>query len=208
MLLACAWIVYEALERLTGEPPPVPGAPVLAVGVLGLLLNLGSAWALVRSGAESMNVRAALLHVVGDALGSVAAIVAAALLLLGIPAADAAASLAVAALVTFGSVRLLREATRVLLELPPPGLDVTQVRDALLAVEGVVEVHDLHAWTLDGRTPMVSAHLVLAEQASFESVCRAATTMLEERFRVAHATVQPERDKLCGTRCGVEAGVV
>lgn len=208
LLAACAWIVYEAVLRLTGEPPHVPGVPVLAVGVLGLAVNLGSAWALARSDAENLNVRGALLHMLADALGSVAAIVAALLLMLGVPGADAAASLAVAALVTFGAVRLLREAGRVLLELPPPGLDVTQVRDALLAVDGVVEVHDLHAWSLDGRTPMVSAHLVLEEEASFETVCRAAHSLLEDRFRVAHATVQPERGRLCGTRCGVEAGGV
>lgn len=202
MLGACAWIVWEALRRLSGDPPEIAGVPVLAVGVLGLAVNLGSAWVLGHADPHNLNVRGALLHMLGDALGSLAAIVAAVLLLLGLPAADAGASLAVAALVAVGAVRLLREAGRVLLELPPPGLDVRQLRDALLAVDGVVGVHDLHAWSVDGRTPMVSAHLVLADDARFEPVCGRVLAMLHDRFHVAHATVQPERGhQACGVRC-------
>jgi cobalt-zinc-cadmium efflux system protein len=141
-----------------------------------------------------------------DALGSAGAVVAAILLLNGVPLADPIVSIGVAGLVAFGAIRLLRDAGRVLLELPPRGLDVEAMRQALLAVDGVVEVHDFHAWTLDGRQPMVSAHLVLHERSAFDDVCRRAHATLHDRFSVHHATLQAERpDTACPTNCGVEA---
>lgn len=207
LLVACVGITWEALHRLATGPEAVPGAPVLVVGLIGLGINLGSAWALYRSDADNLNIRGALFHMLADALGSVAAVVAAVLLLLGVPAADPVMSLGVAALVAWGALRLLRDAGRVLLELPPPGLDVDRLRDALLAVDGVVEVHDLHAWSLDGRRPIVSAHLVIGEGASFESVCAVAHEALHDGFQVDHATLQPERGAGCHTNCGVQARV-
>lgn len=208
LLVACAGITREAALRLWAGPGEVPGLPVLVVGVVGLLVNLASAWFLHRSEADNLNVRGALMHVLADALGSVAAIGAAILLMLGYPAADPLMSLGVAALVAWGAFRLLRDAGRVLLELPPPGLDVARVRDALLSVDGVVEVHDLHAWSLDGRRPIVSAHLVIGDGAGFEEVCGRAHAALHDGFDVDHATLQPERaDGHCHTNCGVEARV-
>lgn len=200
---ACGWIVFEAVERLVHGAPEVPGMAVLVTGFVGLVINLASAWYLHRSDDQGLNTRGALLHMLGDALGSVAAMVSAGFLLVGVPAADPVASLVVAALVAVGAWALLRDAGTVLLELPPPGLDVDGVRDALLELDGVSEVHDLHAWTLDGRTPIVSAHLVLGEGAAFEGVCGAAHRLLHDRFDIEHATVQPERGNGCHTDCGV-----
>jgi cobalt-zinc-cadmium efflux system protein len=140
-----------------------------------------------------------------DALGSGAAIVAAVCLMMGIPSADPVVSLLVAVLVAIGAARLLRDAGRVLLELPPVGFDVTQVRTALGGIDGVVEVHDLHAWSLDGRTALVSAHLVVEEGAPSDGVCRRARAMLDDRFGVGHSTLQVESaGGKCGTRCGEE----
>lgn len=202
LVFASAYIVFEAVGRLIAGAPEVAGAPVLVVGVLGLLVNLGSAWFLHGADHGNLNVRAALLHVLGDALGSVAAIVAALLLMVGIRGADPVASLVVAVLVVLGAVRLLRDAGRVLMELPPQGLDVARVREALVGIDGVVGVHDLHAWSLDGRTPLVSAHLVVAEAES-DGVCRRARHVLDEAFGVHHTTLQVERpDGSCETRCG------
>lgn len=183
------------------------GLPVLIVGGIGLAINLGSAWALHRSSSDNMNVRGALVHMLADALGSVGAVVAAVLLLLGLPAADAIVSLGVAALVAWGSWGLLRDAGRVLLQLPPPSLDVAAVRDGLVEVKGVVEVHDVHAWSLDGIEAIVSAHLVIAPDEDFAAVCDAAHALLHQRFEVHHATLQPERGGTCPTNCGVEAHV-
>lgn len=208
LVAACVWIVVEAVERLVHGAPQVPGVAVFATGFVGLVINLASAWYLHRSDDDGMNTRGALLHMLGDALGSVAAMVSAGFLLVGVPAADPVASLVVAALVAVGAWSLLRDAGTVLLELPPPGLDVDGVRDALLALDGVAEVHDLHAWTLDGRTPIVSAHLVLGQDAPFEEVCRDAHRLLHDRFEVEHATVQPERGQGCHTDCGVRSSAI
>lgn len=200
---ACVYIVSEAIGRLVSGPPPLEGGPVLVVGVLGLAVNLGSAWFLHNAGDHgNLNVRAAMLHMLADALGSVAAIVAAVMLMNGVPGADPVASLIVAVLVVVGAVRLLRDAGRVLLELPPHGFDVARVREALVGIDGVVEVHDLHAWTLDGRTPLVSAHLVVEAGVS-DGVCVRARHLLDHTFGVEHSTLQVEGVNVrCGTRCG------
>ena len=207
LVAACAWIVFEAIERLLQGAPDVPGEAVLVTGFVGLVINLASAWYLHRSDDQGLNTRGALLHMLGDALGSVAAMVSAGFVLVGVPQADPIASLVVAALVAVGAWSLLRDAGTVLLELPPPGLDVDGVRDALLSLDGVAEVHDLHAWTLDGRTPIVSAHLVLGQDAAFEGVCGVAHRLLHDRFDIEHATLQPERGDGCHTDCGVRSGV-
>jgi cobalt-zinc-cadmium efflux system protein len=201
LLGVCAWIVFEAVGRLFEGAPPVPAMPVLWVGAAGFVLNLGSAWVLHRSDHDNLNIRGALLHLLADALGSLAAIGAAVAMMYGIPAADPIASLAVAALVTVGTVRLLRDAGRVLLELPPAGVDVQRVREALHHVEGVTDVHDLHIWSIDGRSSLVSAHLVVGEATPFEGACERAHHLLDEKFGVHHATLQVERPGSCGGRC-------
>jgi cobalt-zinc-cadmium efflux system protein len=190
LLLACAWIVWEAVSRLLGEPPHVPGWPVLVIGVIGLVINLGSAWALFRTDRNNLNVRGALAHMLGDALGSVGAIAAAGLLFLGWSAADAWISLGIAGLVTWSGYRVLKDSGRVLLELPPVGLDVASLRDALLELDGVEALHDLHVWSVDGNTAMLSAHLV-SDRPDGE-ICDTAQTLLRERFGVVHATLQVE----------------
>lgn len=205
LLIVCGLIVRESVARMAAGPPEVPGAPVLVVGVVGLVINLASAAVLHRADHGDLNVRGAMLHMLGDALGSVAAIVAAVLLLFGFTLADPVASVLVAALVAFGAVFLVRDAGRVLLELPPPGFDVGGVWTALRAVDGVVDVHDLHAWSLDGRTPLVSVHLVVDADAAPEHVSARARTLLGGTFGVHHATLQlerPDHGEPCAVRCG------
>jgi cobalt-zinc-cadmium efflux system protein len=203
LLVACGWIVWEAGHRLASGPPEVAGLPVLVVGAIGLAINLGSAWALWRSDPDNINIRAALAHMLADALGSLAAVVAAVLLMLGVQAADAAVSLGVAALVAWGAWSVLRDAGRILLQLPPADLDVARIRDALVALDGVLQVHDVHAWSLDGRHAIVSAHLVLADGAAYAEVCHAGHAVLEERFDIHHATLQTEAGAGCPVDCGV-----
>jgi cobalt-zinc-cadmium efflux system protein len=200
---AAGWIVFEAIQRLITGAPHVEGLPVLVVGVAGLVLNLGSAWVLHKADHGNLNVRGALMHMLADALGSGAAIVAAVLLMVGVPSADPVVSLLVAVLVAWGAARLLRDAGRVLLELPPVGFDVGSVRTALGGIDGVVEVHDLHAWSLDGRNALVSAHLVVEDSARSDGVCSRARAMLDDKFGVGHATLQVESaGGQCRTRCG------
>ncbi|MCK6501855.1 cation diffusion facilitator family transporter [Myxococcota bacterium] len=189
---ACAFIVWEAVERLRQGPPDVPGLPVLVVGGLGLALNLGSAWALSRADSGNLNVRGALVHMLADALGSVGAMVAAGLVMAGIPAADPVVSLFIAGLVLWGTVGLLRDTGRVLLQFPPPGFDVEGMCLALEAVPGVASVHDAHVWTLDGQGAIVSVHLVARAGADLEAVRAAAVRSLEHDHGVRHATLQVE----------------
>lgn len=191
-LLVCAWIFVEAAERLLGDPPPVPGLPVLAVALVGLAINLGSVALLVRSDRENLNIRGALLHMAADALGSVGAALAALLLMVGFPAADAIVSVLIAALILYGTLRLIRDSGRVLLQLPPQHLDVGAVRRALVATPGVVDVHDLHVWTLDGHAPVLSVHLVVADADARDATRQAAVRALRERYGVRHATIQVE----------------
>ena len=205
---ACAYIIYEAVERLQGGPPEVPGWPILVVGVIGLAINLGSAWALYRAGGDNLNIRGALIHMLADALGSVGAIVAAGLVLVGFPAADPLVSLLIAGLVLWGTWGLLRDSVRVLLQLPPPGFDVPKLTDLLLADPEVQAVHDVHVWTLDGHKPIVSAHASLMDPVNSEAVLKRLTRALQEQLKVHHSTLQLEPPgALCASQdCGVSGG--
>ena len=192
MLLACAWIAWEAVGRLAAGAPDVPGLPILVVGLVGLAINLGSVAVLLRSGADDLNVRGALLHMAADALGSVGAVLAAGLVMAGVPAADPVVSLAIAGLVLWSTGSLLRDTGRVLLQLPPVGLDVRALRDTLVAVPGVASVHDLHVWTLDGQRAIVTAHLVCSDAGAPDTIRQAALTALEAHHGVGHATLAVE----------------
>jgi len=198
LLVAVGFIFVTAIERLTGHPPHVDAAPVLIVGIVGLVVNLGSAWFLHRAGGENLNVRGALLHMLADALGSVGAIVAAALLARGIYGADAAISLVIGVLVLWTTADLLRDSGRILLQFSPPDLRAQEVDEALRSVEGVLDVHDLHIWTLDGEHAVLTAHLVMVEGALPDSVRRAAEGLLSDRFEIEHSTLQPESGDSCG----------
>ncbi len=198
MVVVVLLILIEAVERLVHGSPEVPGWPVLVIGVIGLAVNLGSAWALYRSDKEDLNIRGALIHMMGDALGSVAAIVAAGFLLAGIHKADAVASLLVAVIVTWSTLRLLSATLRVLLQFAPPGLSVQAVRAALLSLEDVAEVHALHIWSLDGRQTVLSAHLVARSPEFATRLTDQAAAMLKARFDIRHCTVQVETDRPCG----------
>lgn len=191
LVLACVFIFTEAWERLSTTAPPLPGVPMLVVAVAGLAINIGSAWFLHRSGANDLNVRAALAHMIADALGSVGAVVAAlAVLFFDFYAADAIASLIIGALVLWGAYGLLKESARVLLEFAPPGLDQDVLSSALLEIDGVAQVHELHVWMLGGPEAIVTAHLVPEEDASPYDVLEAAERVLRERYRIEHSTLQ------------------
>lgn len=185
-------IVSEAIERI-GAPTEVRGLGMMVVAVLGLLVNLASAWILARQGGSSINVRAALFHVLSDALGSVAAIVAGALILtLGWNLADPIASLLIATFILWGAFRLLRDTTHVLMEGAPPGVDVEALEATIVETEGVEAVHDLHVWSLVPGETLLSAHVVLRPGAHGTDVARLVGVRLDQMHGVEHATIQPE----------------
>ncbi|MDF1563997.1 MAG: cation diffusion facilitator family transporter [Deltaproteobacteria bacterium] len=205
MLVLIVWICVEAVRRINAGAPELAGMPILLVGAAGLFINLASAWVLYRSGRDNLNVRGALLHMLADALGSVGAIVAALLVMAGYPAADAVVSFLIAGLILAGTWTLLRDSTRILLELPPNGFDVAGLEQAVLESPEVVSVHDLHVWSLAGAEPIVTAHLVLPESAEPARVRQAIECRLRDDFGITHLTLQFEDvgGEVCGLHhCG------
>ena len=189
-------VVVEAIRRLADPPQIETGAVLFAAG-LGLAANIGGLVLLAGGRRESLNVRGAFLEVLGDALGSVAVLVAAGVIAVtGQERADPIASLVIAALIVPRAVRLLRDAGEVLLEGTPRGVDLVEVRRHMLAQPGVVDVHDLHAWTITSGVPVLSAH-VTVERDLLGDGCGGSMLdrlhhCLREDFDVEHSTFQLE----------------
>ncbi len=184
-------IIKEAIERWM-TPIDIHGRPMLATAVGGLVVNLLVALMLMR-GQSNLNIRAALAHVLTDALGSVAAIMASvAVLLWGLTRADPVLSGLIALLVVFSGWRVLRETTGILLEGAPPHLDVTAIERAILACPGVASVHDLHVWRISERFDTLTAHVTLQRGRHGTDVCREVAECLKENYGLSHVTIQPE----------------
>jgi cobalt-zinc-cadmium efflux system protein len=195
LLFAVAgWVVIEAIRRI-GSEPEVLGGPMLVVAVLGLVANI-VAFLLLRSGAsESINVEGAYLEVLADTVGSVGVIVAAILLqVFGWTWIDAVAGVAIGAWILPRTWRLGRRSVRVLLQSAPADIDLDELVEALSAIDGVVDVHDLHVWTLTSDMDAASAHLVTANGADSHAVLDRARQCLIERHGISHGTFQIEPD--------------
>jgi cobalt-zinc-cadmium efflux system protein len=190
LLVVSVLIVVEALTRL-GDPPGVDGVGVLVLGVIGLAGNAAATWVLAAGEREDINLEGVLRHSAGDALSSLGVVVAGALVLIaGWDAADPVAGLLIAALIAASSWRLLKEPVDVLLESAPAGTDVRAVGQAMAAEPQVVEVHDLHVWTVTSGFPALSAHVVVDRGASRDDVLARMERMLAERFDIQHTTLQ------------------
>jgi len=190
MLALVAWIALEAVRRLLA-PAPVAGSTVIVVALTGLAVNLAVAWMLARGGA-GINARGALLHVFGDLLGSVAALVAGLVVYrTGWTPIDPILSLVVALLILRSTLALLRESTGVLMEAVPARLSYDAVGRALAGLPGVTGVHDLHVWHMSAERVALSAHLVLTDGAAWPRALAAAQRMLARDFAIEHVTLQP-----------------
>lgn len=200
MLGVIAYIWIEAVERLA-SPQPVKGGAVIAVAAIGLLVNLGAAGILHR-GEQNLNVRGAALHVMGDLLGSLAALVAGAVIwFTGWYPIDSLLSAFIGILILVSSVRLLRDILHVVMEGVPKDIDLEEVGRSMAAVPGIRHVHDLHVWALDTSTYAVSAHVVLANMADWERRRQALEATLAKRFGISHATLQPEAFEAFESEC-------
>ncbi len=183
-------IVVEALGRFE-SPPDVSGGGMLAVGLAGLAGNLAATWVLASGDREDLNLEGVLRHSAADALSSIGVVVAAVLVLAaGWNAADPAASLVIAGLILLGSWQLLKEPVDVLLEAAPTGTDVSAIGTAMAAERDVVEVHDLHVWTVTSGFPALSAHVVVRPGCDRDRVLRGVELLLHERFGITHTTLQ------------------
>jgi cobalt-zinc-cadmium efflux system protein len=186
------YILVETVLRLL-EPPVVASGTMLMFGVVGLAGNAVSLALLRRGQAESLNLRGAFLEVLNDLLGSAAVLTAGAVIwFTGFQRADAIASAAVGALIIPRTWKLLREALDVLLEATPKGVDLTEVRRHLLDERGVVDVHDLHAWTITSGMPVLSAHIVVDDPSSSGQVLDRLCDCLRGHFDIDHSTIQVE----------------
>jgi len=185
------WIVVEAVRRLD-DPPPVEGGWILVAGVAGLLVNLAAARVLHAAGG-GLNVRAALLHVLADLASSVGVVVAALVVLAtGWEAADPLAGLLIGLLVLASTFGILRESVGILLEGVPEGIDPRAVREAMVGSRGVVDVHDLHIWTITSGFPALSAHVLVEPKADCHAIRRELETLLRDGYELTHTTLQVE----------------
>lgn len=196
LFLMAFYILYEAYRRFR-EPSEVSSLPMLAVAVVGLVVNLIGIWLLRRAAKESLNMQGAFLEVVSDLLGSVGVIVAAGIMwATGWWYADPIFSVVIGLFILPRTWNLMMQAVNVLLEATPAHINLAEVEQAMLGVEGVAAVHDLHVWTITSGIEALSAHVVLAEgmepQAAATLVARLAA-VLEDKFKIDHSTIQVEQ---------------
>ncbi|MCP1356135.1 cation diffusion facilitator family transporter [Aneurinibacillus migulanus] len=202
------YIFIEAYRRFF-TPEPIASGSMLTIAVIGLAVNIIAAWMLMRGGdtSDNLNVRSAFLHVIGDMLGSVGAIIAAVLIWqFGWTIADPIASVVVAVLVILSAWRVIRDSVNVLMEGVPAGIDIDEVREAVLAIDGVTAIHDLHVWTVTSGFPSLSCHLVIRNMEQSGEVLRKANHLFKEQFHIAHTTIQIEDPDMCqeGDMCDEE----
>jgi cobalt-zinc-cadmium efflux system protein len=191
MLAVVALIGIEAIRRLL-DPAPVAGGAVTIIAAIGLVVNLVAAWVLSSAGGSSFNTRGALLHVMGDLLGSLAALVAGGVIMVtGWMPIDPILSLAVALLILRSTWQLLKQSTGVLMESVPRHLDFDAIGRSLAALPGVSDVHDLHIWNMSTEEVALSAHLSIARGDDWPALLAQARRMLASDYTIRHATLQP-----------------
>lgn len=202
LLFIVAWIAIEAVQRLL-NPQPVDATAVIWIGTLGFATNL-LVFALLRRGhAHDMNISAATLHVIGDLLGSVAAVGAAIVIhYTGWTPADPISSLVVSLLIARSAWTLVRRSTHILMEGAPDGLDVNELRSTLeQRIPAIRDVHHVHLWLVGPRDPLMTMHATILPGADQAAVLRQTKEVLQERFGITHATIQIEVDACVDENC-------
>jgi len=191
-------IAITAIDRLRA-PHAIDGTIIMLVAAIGLIINVGAAW-ILRRGEQNLNVRGAWLHVMGDLLGSVAALVAGIVIwLTGWTPIDALLSLFISALILLSSFRLLNDVTRVLMEGVPKNIDLPEVGRSMASVNGVQEVHDLHIWNLSSELVSLSAHVKIETMQEWQNILRRLRERLKTQYGIEHVTLQPELDERVAT---------
>lgn len=190
LVLLGAWFTYEGIHRLV-DPPDVEGGLVLAVAVLGVLVNLVATWLLSRANRSSLNIEGAFQHLLTDLYAFIGTVVAGVVMVTtDFVRADAIAALVVAALMLRSGFLLLRDSGRVLLEGAPTGLDLAQLESDLGEVDGVVQLHDLHVWEVTSGFPSLSAHVLVAPDQDCHATRERLQRMLATHYDITHTTLQ------------------
>lgn len=198
LFVMAGFIVFEAYERFI-DPPEVAGGTMMVIALVGLAANLISAWSLMRKSdiKGNINVRSAYLHILGDALGSVGAILAGLLMLLfDWYIADPIISVIVALLILRSAWQVVNHTIHILMEGTPAAIDAREVEETLLAIRGVKDLHDLHIWTITSGLDSLSCHLIIEDDQDCQVVLQEAIRRIEERFRIQHTTIQIEKSQL------------
>ncbi|WP_079709070.1 cation diffusion facilitator family transporter [Paraliobacillus ryukyuensis] len=192
LMVISIYIFWEAFHRFF-EPPSVSGS-MMIIAIIGLIVNILVAWILMRGDTnENLNLRSALLHVMGDLLGSVGAIIAGILILVfDWNIADPIASVIVAILILVSGWRITRDSIHVLMEGIPSNIDLKAVEDQLLRIDGVHEVHDLHVWSITSDFPALSCHLIVQSEVNRDTLLQEASSVLHNQFDLDHTTIQME----------------
>ncbi len=202
------YVVWEASRRFA-DPPDVSSGPMLAIAAVGLAANIAAAAILSRHAASGLNLRAAYLHVLGDAAASVGVIVAGVIMLTtGQLIADPLISVFIGALILVGAFRLTWETIQILLEATPPGLSIGDIQRAMLETPGIGGIHDLHVWTVTSGFVSLSAHVETDEASDQHDILASLRRLLARRFGIEHATIQLETATLheeLEACCGVDS---
>ena len=191
MFIVLGWICFEAIDRLT-NPHDVSGGSVMLIATIGMFVNIGVALSLSRD-KKNVNTRAALVHVLGDLLGSVAAIISGAVIYFGGPVeVDPILSLLICALVAHAAWGVLKETVPVMLDAVPEGVNYEEVGEAIAGIPGVVSVHDLHVWVMSPGYSAISAHLKIDSHRSWPVILEEIRKNVKDRFGIDHMAFQPE----------------
>lgn len=198
LFVIAAFIIAEAVKRF-GEPPTVASGTMMIIAGIGLLANLASAWFLMRKAdvKDNLNVRSAYLHIIGDAIGSVGAIIAGILMsLFSWYIADPIISVIVAVLILKSAWGVIKSTVHILMEGTPANVDAEQVGKTLLLIHGVKEVHDLHIWTITSGLDSLSCHLIVEDSVDCQAVLQEAIEQIADEFQIEHTTIQIEKSQL------------
>ncbi|KEF38428.1 cation diffusion facilitator family transporter [Schinkia azotoformans MEV2011] len=198
LFLIAGFIVYEAYGRFF-DPPTVASGSMMLIALIGLFANLLSAWALMRKGdvKDNVNLRSAYLHVLGDALGSVGAILAGIVMyFFGWYVADPIISVIVALLILKSAWGIIKHTVHILMEGTPITIDQQEVYKALEEIPGVINIHDLHIWTITSGLDSLSCHILIEDNQDSQVILQAAITKIENIFKIKHTTIQVEKSDL------------
>ncbi|WP_042462982.1 cation diffusion facilitator family transporter [Neobacillus dielmonensis] len=196
LIIISIYIFYEAFQRFFA-PPEIQSTGMLLISITGLIVNIVAAWILMQGDKEeNLNVRSAFLHVLGDMLGSVGAIIAALLIMFfGWGIADPLASIIVAALILFSGFRVTKDSFHILMEGAPTQIDGHQVKLALAKIPFVKEVHDLHIWTITSGYPVLSCHITILDNGVHDEILAQSQRILHDEFDIEHSTIQVEKEE-------------
>ncbi|MFF3926595.1 cation diffusion facilitator family transporter [Paenibacillus lactis] len=202
LIVISLYIFWEAYKRFS-EPPEVMSSGMIIIASIGLIVNIAAAYILMKGDrSENLNIRSAFLHVIGDLLGSIGAIIAALLIMFfGWNLADPIASVLVSILIIVSAFRVTRDSIHILMEGAPSNINVNEVQDILSSIQHVIEVHDLHVWTISSDFPSLSCHIVVNDIQNSAVVLKKAERILEEQFKIKHTTIQVDGPE---TQCDIE----